>query len=441
MACKRLSALLVAVVLCLICIEGKAQIVNRLRVDAPTFERYAYGRMQQYNPDNLVLADSLYQEGVRQNNFRYKCLALSLEMPVRFSLGEYERMTETAQEIKELLADRKDLREFYFPVLHEYCEYLVHIGKVSEAMLEARAMERLASAENKPLGKMYAYRIIGLIQSYRDNAYLAIQNFTKAVRYSREARAEQDLPNLYILIAQEYVKMKNFPEAENYCMQAEEYQDYFPSIRLKALMTRAYLYNAQGRPDRFWQCYESLTHNPLYKVQASADTRFGLDIIYLRSKGLFEEALAKADSLGTPLERFESKHGIYADQGEYDQAYAQLAHLLNEKDSIYIKVQNEDLAILDAEMNNAQLREEAQRLKSQNQITILVGFLVMFAIAFFAILLSQWQLRHNLEEMRRKNNQNLATRRAFQKAMEAKESENEFKITILQNRKTNILRL
>ena len=113
--------------------------------------------------------------------------------------------------------------------------------------------------------------------------------------------------------------------------------------------------------------------------------------------------------------------------------------LMGAKDSIYIKVQNEDLAILDAEMNNAALREEAQRLKAQNQITILLGFLVMFAIAFFAILLSQWQLRQNLEEMRRKNNEALAVRRAFQKAMEAKEAENSYKVKILQNRTTNPL--
>ena len=37
--------------------------------------------------------------------------------------------------------------------------------------------------------------------------------------------------------------------------------------------------------------------------------------------------------------------------------------------------------------------------------------------------------------------QQLADRRAFQKAMDAKESENAFKIQILQNRKTNMLRL
>ena len=433
---RRLFLLAAALLLGLV---SNAQIVNRLRVDQDTFLRYAYGRMQQFSPENLALADSLYTLGSEKVHFRYKCLALSLEMPVRFAQGEYARMDETAQEVKTLLAERKDLREFYFSFLHEYCEYLVHIGRSSDAMLEARAMERLAQAEKKPVGKMYSYRIIGLIQSYRDNSYLAIQNMEKAVRFSREARAEQDLPNLFILLAQENVKMKNFQEAENYVLRAEEYQSFFPSVRLKAQMTRAYLYYVSGRMDLFWRTYEALTSDPLYRMQADADSRYGLDISYLRSHRLFNEALVKADSLSTSRERYAHKHGIYADLGDFGSAYGNLSSLMNEKDSIYIKVQNEDLAILDAEMNNAQLREEAQKLKAQNQMTILLGFLVMFAIAFASILIQQWQLRENLDEMRRKNNEALAARRAFQKAMDSKESENDYKIKILQNRTTNVL--
>ena len=114
---------------------------------------------------------------------------------------------------------------------------------------------------------------------------------------------------------------------------------------------------------------------------------------------------------------------------------------MEDKDSVYIKVQNEDLAILDAEMHNAQLREEAQVLKARNQQMIMFGFLIMFAIAFLAILFNQWKLRRTLDEMRLKNASMLSARRAFQKAMDAKESENQFKIKILQNRKTNTLRL
>ena len=235
--------------------------------------------------------------------------------------------------------------------------------------------------------------------------------------------------------------MRDFARAEEYVAMAEQYERFFPSIRIKARMTRAIIYYAQGDSDAFCEAYASLLDDPLYRMQTDADSRYSLDIDYLRSRGLLARALAVSDSLSTRRGRLEKKHGIYADMGEFDSAYGQLALLMDDKDSTYIKVQNEDLAILDAEMHNAQLREEAQRLKARNQLTIMIGFLVMFAIAFFAILLSQWKLRENLDEMRRKNNQMLAARRAFQKAMEAKESENEFKIKILQNRKTNMLRL
>lgn len=420
-------------------LDGHAQIVNRLRVDGPTFERYAYGRMQEFNPANLRLADSLYTVGTEKSDIRYQCLGLSLEYPVRFAQGEYERMDQAVKEIKTLLAGYKEYRVFYFSTLHEYCEFLIRIDRVSDAMLEARAMERLASQEKRPIGKMYAYRIVGLIQSYRDNSHLAIQNLEKAADYCREARAEQDLPNLHILMAQEYIKMKQFPQAEEYCIKAEEYQSFFPAIRVKAKMTRALLYNAKEDWPTFWRTYDELEADPLYQMQTDNDARYGMDIYYLLSKQRFQEALSKADSLTTARDRHDRKHGIYAVQGVYDHAYDELNSLMQEKDSIYIKVQNEDLAILDAEMNNAQLREDAERLKRQNQNTILAGFLVMFAIAFLSILMQQWQLRENLEEMRRKNNEALANRRAFQKAMDAKESENDYKIKILQNRTTNVL--
>ena len=397
--------------------------------------------MQEFNPDNLALADSLYQEGVRQNNFRYKCLGLSLEMPVRFNQGNYQRMDATVAEIKELLAGRKDLREFYFSTLHEYCEFLVQCNRISEAVLEARAMERLASAEQKPAGIMYAYRIIGLIQSHRDNPSLAIRYLEKAVEFSREARSEQDLPNLFILLAQENVKLKQFAQAEEYCLQAEEYESFFPSIHLKALMTRAILYNAAGRQEDFWHCYSQLLEDPRYDVQTDEDSRQNLDITYLCSRGLFREALAKADSLESVRDRLEHKQGIYASMGNFEQAYSQLSRLLNEKDSVYIKVQNEDLAILDAEMNNALLREETQRLKAQNQISTLLGFLVMFIIAFLSILVQQWRLRENLDQMKAQNSAMLKDRKAYRKDLEAKEAENALKIKILQNRKSNSLKL
>ena len=414
-----------------------AQIVNQLKVDDEVFLKYAYCRMQRYNPANLNLADTLYRVGSARDNFRFRVLGLSLEYPVRFAQGDYERMDEAVAEIKTLLKDHPDTRSFYYNTLNEYCQYLIHIGRASDAMLEARDMERLAGGEKSALGRMYAHRIVGLIQSYRTNSYLAVENFTKSAEYCVEAKAEQEIPNLYILIAQEYIRLGDYAKAEEFCVKAEAYQEFFPSLRIKSNMTRAYLYNAEGDLPAFWRCYDSLVQDPLYASIADDDERYGMDVTYLKSKGLFEQALAAADSLGVAKDRYERKHGIYAAKGDFSNAYSELNMLMASKDSIYINVQNEDMAILDAEMNNAQLRQDAERLKAQNQITILLGFLIMFVIAFGSMLVSQARLRENLDEMKSKNNEMLMARRAYQNALDSKESEIAMRVKILQNRKSN----
>ena len=125
----------------------RAQIVNRLKVEDSVFQRYAYCRMQQYNPENLSFADTLYRVGRARENFRYLALGLSLEFPVRFAQGDYARMDAAVAELKALLLPRTDARDFYYAALNEYCQYLIHIGRVSDAMLEARGMERLAGSE------------------------------------------------------------------------------------------------------------------------------------------------------------------------------------------------------------------------------------------------------------------------------------------------------
>lgn len=433
--------LLPLLALLLVAPGGGAQIVNRLKVEDSVFQRYAYCRMQQYNPDNLALADTLYRVGRARENFRYLALGLSLEFPVRFAQGDYARMDEAVAELKSILLPHSDTRDFYYASLSEYCQYLIHVGRASDAMLEARGMERLAGEEGSALGKMYAHRIVGLIQSYRTNSYLAVENFTAAAEYCVAAKAEQEIPNLYLLIAQEYIRLRDFIKADEFCVKAEAYREFFPTLRIKSGMTRAYLYNAEGDMDSFWRTYDQLVGDPLYTMQVESDERFGMDVTYLQSRGLFDEALAAADSLGTAKDRHDRKHSIYAAQGRYGNAYGELNLLMSAKDSIYIAVQNEDMAILDAEMNNAKLREEAQRLKAQNEITTLLGFLVMFAIAFVSILFSQARLRENLDQMREKNRKILIARQAYRQALDAKEAENSLKTKILQNRKSNSFQL
>ena len=431
---------LVVLLSVLLSLNGSAQIVNYLKADKPTYMCYADCRMKPFNPDNMAVADSLYAEGVSTGDFKKKAYALHVMMSACYACGDTERMNACFEELRGMVGERKETRTFWLGVQHEWCLDQIHKGMAADAMLEARAMERQATIDKNALGKLYSYKIIGLIQSERTNSTLAVDNFLKAVRYCRDARAEHELPFLYILLAQEYINMGQYGNAEQYCGMAEQYLSvYNKTLPMKALRMRALLYNARGWNNSFWDSYESLVSNPLYIGQVEAEERFVLDVLYLRSKGQLREALSAADSLENARIRYGLKQGLYASLGDYSSAYSELGRLMDNKDSTYIKVQNEDLAILDAEMNNAQLREEAQKLKHANQNMIFIGFLVMFAIAFLAILLSQWQLRENLDQMRQKNSEILRSRRAFQKAMEAKEAEVNSKLSLLQNRKTNVL--
>lgn len=432
---KRFIILLIVIVSS-VC--ASAQIRNRLGVGNELYLKYANGRIRQFDESNILLADSIYRYGIRKSDSRIRMLALSLELPPRFMRDERERVDEIVSELKSMSGYSSQMREFFFLTMYDYCSMLIMAGRVQDAMLEARGMSSVAAGSGSNLGQMYAHRVIGLIQSYRSNSELAVMNFKKAVEYCVRAKEEQELPVIYNMIARELIRLGRFDEVEEYCSLAEEFQDFYPSLRVKTLMTKVYLYDAQGKADDFNRAYQELVSNPLYRSQTDRDTRLMIEICWLRSCGRLEEALAKSDSLATDKERFGQKHLIYALDDDFRNAYSQLNGLMEAKDSIYITVQNEDMAILDAELNNARLRLEAQRLKSQQEMSIMFGFIILFMLVTVAILFSQWNLKSNLDHMRERNRRELEARNAYRKAIDSKELENEIKTNILQNRQTKM---
>ena len=411
-----------------------AQIRNRLGVGNELYLKYANGRIRQFDESNILLADSIYRYGVRKSDSRIRMLALSLELPPRFIRNDTERVDEIVSELKSMSGYNSRMQEFYFLTMYDYCSMLIMSGRIRDAMLEARAMSSLAANSGSNLGQMYAYRTIGLIQSYRSNSELAIANYKKAAEYCIRTKEEQELPVIYNIIARELIKLDRFDEVEQYCSMAEEFQDFYPSLRVKTLLTKVYLYDAEGKADELEGVYQTLVKDPLYRSQTDRDTRLMIDICRLRTIGNLEEAKLKSDSLISDKDRYGQKHVIYAMDDDYRNAYHYLSGLMAVKDSIYITVQNEDMAILDAELNNARLRLEAQRLKSQREISILFGFIILFILVTIAILFTQWNLNKNLDHLRERNLRELAARNAYRKAIDYKELENEMKTKILQNR-------
>lgn len=428
---------LIILALSMSAVSSVGQIRNRLEVSKEIFLKYADGRIKQYDVSNILLADSLYRYGDYKNDSRVRMLALSLELPPRFIQNDTLRIKSIVAELKSMADYNHRMREFYFVTMYDYCNMLINAGRISDAMLEARDMASRASEAKSNAGNMYAHRIIGLIQSYRTNSELAIRNFRKAADYCVLAKDEQELPGIYILIAREMIRLKRYDEVERYCSMAEEYQDFYPTLKVLTLMTKAYLYEAKDDAAAFGDLYSQLNANPLYRVQTDMETRMLMDICWLRSNGSYDSALSLSDSLRVDKDMYEQKQYIYALKADYRNAYENLNNLMAAKDSIYITVQNEDMAILDAELNNAQLRLEAQRLKAQKEMYIMFGIIFLFILVSGVILFTQWNLNITLEDMRRRNKAELEARNAYRRAIDAKELENEMKTRILQKRQNS----
>lgn len=433
---KRLALMAMAVMYCLC---ASAQIRNRLGIGNELYLKYANGRLRQFDESNILLADSIYRFGEYKHDTRILMLALSLELPPRFIRNDTVRVNEIVSELKSMSGYSSVMREFYFLTMYDYCNMLIMSGRISDAMLEARSLSTMAANSRSNLGEMYAHRTIGLIQSYRSNSELALSNYLKAAEFCILAKEEQELPVIYNMIARELIRLRRFDEVDKYCDMVEEYQDFYPSLRVKTLMTKIYLYDAQGRKEDLDQAYHDLIRNPLYRSQTDRDTRLMIDICWLRSSGRLGEALAKSDSLLTDKERFGQKHLIYALDNDYKDAYLYLNSLMEAKDSIYINVQNEDMAILDAELNNARLRLEAQRLKSQQEMSVMFGFIILFLLVTVAIVFTQWNLNNNLDNLRQRNKNELEARNSYRRAIDAKELENDMRTRIIQNRQNNNL--
>lgn len=425
--------LLAIIIQALTAFPSAAQIFNRMGVDESTFLRYAAGRLQPYDLSNLALADSLYKVGLDTGNDKVRLLALNLQIPALFAQGNTARMTQTVAEAKTIAGPHASCKDFLYQTVTDYCHHMILSGHASEAMIEAREMYRKASATDDQYGLMCSCKVIGGVHMFRSNPRQALRYLEKAVGFASKAGVDQELPSIYIQMAQEHIKLGDFATAQLYCDRAAQFQEFFPSLKVQTALTMAWISYEKGDLEALSEYYHKLQSNPLYKLQVDSHRRKELEVVWKKAQGRLAEAAASADDLETSLDSFEQAHVVYAQTGDYRKAYNSLLDLVAMKDSSYIKVQNEDMAVLDAEMNNAQLREDAQRLSFQNRTIVLVSFFCLVLLAVCALLISRSVIHSNLEALRRKNKEMRNARQEYIHALETMEMQNAMRVKLIQN--------
>lgn len=425
---KRSVAVLVFIVLSL---ASYAQIQNRLGVDEDIFEVYAAGRLSPYDEKNVALGDSLLRVAEQRDDYKIKTLALNLKLSPFFAFERFAEMDEAMDQLKELRRAHPDIRDIYNAAMYTYCQSLALANKISEAMLNAREMSRMASADQDPYGLMLSYRSMGFIYEYRGNNLMAYNSYLAALPLCTESGAIQEKSSMYLLLAEQLVMMDRPAEAEVYLNRLmDEFKDAGNWTPTQVEIIRFLLYSQGYGGDKYADSYDKLIHDENLDLLIDADTKQRIISLHYLGARDYEHALTAAAKITNNDVRNDVKADIYEAMGNYQQALFATRQLLSVKDSVSNVIQSEDIALMDAELDlstmkmKADLSEARRRAAISFAVSLLALLIVIFMI--FTVLRHRKQARLLAEKNSALLQAQKATEEALQQAREASQAKQRF---------------
>ena len=386
----------IIIILCtlLAAFQTRAQFVNRLGADEDAFAAYAAARTNVYAQENIAIGDSLYRIGVRRDDPKIKILALNLQGRPLAAAGDTLRLAAVADEIEALYRSYpKEVGDAYYTFFFEHIQTILQEGHNFEATLLARNLIKDAENDGNSYGRFIAYRALAHVYLFRNNMEMCVDALQSALDFAStvDIKAPGDLLMTKLQYAQ-YLSYLKGREQESLDLMDELEKDplmeqvkatnplFLPSVRANA-------YFSIQDQEKYIESYKDMTSNPYYSAVIEPERRFMYDGFYFVCKGRFDDALAMADSIQNPIYACDIRQAAYEGKGDWKKANEVLTEKMSYQADIYRAYQSEDVAVLNAELNNGALREAANAVKLKLQQTtfvavfafmvLLVGFLVI----------------------------------------------------------------
>lgn len=312
------------------------------------------------SPAGLLMADSLYNEGVRKNDIQQQCRAEAVRTVYYYYNSVGNKFTESITRLQQLSRKQPSLYPYwYFSALFAVDDYLRHRHSI-KAMRTAHQMEQQAEKDKLK----YGYHCMHLANA---KIYAHNGEHTKALEYAenalRNASDANDLAKAYGCIIKCYHSMKQYDKAVTYTDKMYEISindvQRMGALRMKCLA----LYYV-GRYDDFNKCFSQLE---LISRQTGNNEFDGIKQVriynYLIRKQ-YEEASALAETMSDAF--LSDKIEVMKARGNYDEALALFMKRLRYNDSLsYTDIHN-DFAEIDYEVGNISLQQKLNAAQQHN---------------------------------------------------------------------------
>lgn len=371
---------------------------DRIPVDDDIMQRYAESKADMLSPDNIVLADSLYDIGEKRNDYRVKILALQVELFPQYVSGNEDRVKAIADEIEEIGLGHPDVQDIYIASHTQ----LIHLMSCSEDIVPATEFARRLFDNCHNLSKssqFQAYRALAEIYSARKD-FLSERNcYEEAIALYSGDEIEcspETLVSFYLSVSENLINLHRFDEARDAILKAEKAakecsEENQELVRYMIEVLRFIICFDSDEYVLAAECFERILEGGGLDRYETEDRKAAYMAKYFHSKGEPDRALAYLSQCGVPELQDEIGERIYAETGDYKRAYEASQRVAARVDSLMYLANNADEAYFEKELELDRLHAENIEIKVKNQK--LISLLVLLIIVFMFSLLARKYLR------------------------------------------------
>lgn len=350
-------------------------------------------------PTGLKMADSLYAEGVRNNDVQLQCRAAAVRTVYSYYNPEDGNLEKNIQQVRELSRKEKRLYPYYyFAGLFAVDNYLNHRHSI-KAMRVTHLMELQAEQDELKYGCHCVHLANAKIYAHNGEYKKSLEQAGEAIKKASDAN---DLVRAYTCMVPCYMKMEQYGEAidctdkmyrvalndvqrfmalQMKCQAlyyARLYDDFRMCFELLEAVSRK-LGNEQSNEMRLVHVYNYLITQQYDKATALIatlnDTFLADKIEVMKSKGNYGEALKLFmrrlrynDSL--------SYANIYNDFDEIDNEVGNIAMRYKltaaMSQNVHMKAENLRLEVINSQLELGRLKEENEIREEKNRKNLLM---------------------------------------------------------------------
>ena len=301
-------------------------------------------------------------------------LALRDSMRYAFNDGDSIRFFPALKALQDYLLQQGDVHAYYTQRCNEII-FEMNRRKIFEAYMLGRQLS-LELREKGLDNEMYmAYNMLGHINNICGNKMAAKRNFYTVIDLMKKGGYYESMPPIYMNIVN--VEMdNNHEEAMELLDKAEEIAKKYSPERVFDIETRRTIsYYSTGDIDKFLEGYKAYKEG-VKEGKSSVHGRT-MEVYYLASQGLYDEAIALArEELSDEGDDIITK--IYEKAGRWKEAYQSLRQTYNANDSANnVALSNSMMGIRDQlAINDMEKKSTRNRLIALSIGIILLGMLI-----------------------------------------------------------------